>query len=133
MLSQVENEIKKKIKTWEEVNETYFMIKGMRYADYLTHQKLDYETETKFKKEEKARLKKVELSQEAQFGSRVKRKCPGTPGKVGGNSKLARVNIKSISILFYFYTCVFMMFSLKTFSFIFILFICILYDLNFYA
>ena len=96
--SQVDNEIKKKIKTWEDENETYFMIKGMRYADYLEHQKLEYETETKLKKEEKARMKKVELSQEVHFGSRSKRKCPGTPGKVGGNSKLARVNIRFIDI-----------------------------------
>jgi len=91
-LPKVDNEIKKNIKTWEEENETYFMIKGMRYADYLEHQKVEYEAETKLKKDEKARMKKVELSQEVQFGSRSKRKCPGTPGKVGGNSKLARMN-----------------------------------------
>ena len=94
--TQVDNEMKKKIKAWEDENETYFMIKGMRYADYLEHQKLDYETETKLKKDEKARMKKVELSQEVQFGSRSKRRCPGTPGKLGV-SKLARVRTKVFS------------------------------------
>lgn len=69
------------------------MIKGMRYADYLEHQMLEKEAENKLKKDEKARMKKVELSQEVQFGSRSKRKCPGTPSKGAGGSKITRVSV----------------------------------------
>jgi len=89
-LPKIEGDIKKKIKKWEEENETYFMIKGMRYADYLEHQKQDYDHEVRLKKEEKVRMKQVELSQEVHYGSKSKRKCNvGTPIK---SAKMPRMN-----------------------------------------
>jgi len=67
------------------------MVKGLRYADYLDQQKEDYEDGIKVKKEAKARMKQVELSNEAHFGSKAKRKnVVGTPSKL--NSKMQRVS-----------------------------------------
>ena len=68
------------------------MVNGLRYADFLDQQKENYEDEIKVKKEAKARMKQVELSQEVHFGSKVKRKnVASTPSKQ--NSKLQRVRI----------------------------------------
>ena len=66
------------------------MVKGMRYADYLEHQKQEYEHEMRLKKEEKVRMKQAELSQEVHYGSKSKRKCNGgTPMK---SAKMPRVS-----------------------------------------
>lgn len=90
-LPKVESEIKKKVKVWEEENETYFMVNGFRFVDFITQQKEQHEEEVKMKKEEKARQKKAELSEEAQFGSKCsKRKNIGTPSKT--KSKFPKMN-----------------------------------------
>ena len=52
---QIEEELKKLLKEWENDNETFFLFNGARYLDRIVSQHADWETLREQKKQERVR------------------------------------------------------------------------------